>query len=80
MTDDERELLRLQTLLALWPEARSRDEFGTELSLKRAVEAGYNRVYRDPTAEGLRDVAERLLADRRREPDWDALLEIMAET
>ena len=45
MSDDERELLRLQVLLALWPEQRSREEFGTELHLKRAVADAYDRVF-----------------------------------
>lgn len=61
MTDDERELLRLQTLLALWPEPRSREEFKTELHLKRAVSDAFSSVFEKPTVYEMRDAARRVL-------------------
>ncbi len=42
-------LVRLQVLLALWPNERGRAEFKTELDLKRAVEAAYETVFPDPS-------------------------------
>lgn len=41
----ERELLRLQVLLSLWPSGAGRAEFKTELSLKRALQEAYDKAF-----------------------------------
>lgn len=41
----ERELLRLQVLLSLWPAGAGREEFESELHLKRALEEAYGRAF-----------------------------------
>lgn len=47
MHPDERELIRLQVLLMLWP-SRGRDEFKTELRLKQALQEAYDNEYPPP--------------------------------
>lgn len=59
MTDEERELLRLQVLFSVWPTPASRKEFKTQTHLLRALEEAYDRVFAaEPTLKDLREAAE----------------------
>lgn len=63
MTPEERELLRLLALRARWPFNGSREEFGTDLKLDRAIEKATEAAFRRPVVLRQIDGNEQQAAD-----------------